>query len=202
MLVPRWFIPDGIPRPDHLPAGGISVIKGPDDKSGICVGGPYRPGEPAWSMTRFGWYLHLDGCHPHQLLRLAPVDGITIPGILDHQWLVPLLLRPAAGGLRCALPQILTDQGFSPPPAFAGLMNRLRDLVGPLLTEITKAEDEQRAPDIGFSESETIQLAIDLLAVNYHISRTELITAAWLTDRLTTQILLAASGMLTDESNG
>lgn len=196
MAVPRWFIPDGVTRPSHLPAGGIGVRSGPDGLSGLCVGGPYKPGEDGWIRLHPGHWMHLVGCQPQQFLRMTPVDGATITGLETHQWLVPLLLRPVAGGLRCAMPQVLTEQGFAPPAAYATLMQALRDLMVPALAEIRAAHQEEREAVLGFAESEAVQLAIDLLAINYHLSRSELVHLGWVTDVFVTRILMAASGLV------
>jgi hypothetical protein len=199
--VPRWFIPDGVPRPAHLPPGGISTRTGPSATPGLCVGGPLRADEEGWIPTSPGYFLHLTGSQPQQFLRMAPAEGVAIAGIADHFWLVPRLLRPAAQGLVCALPQVLTEFGFTPPVAFAGLMQRLRDLVLPALAEIQVSEREARSPSLGFDEAAAVQLAIDILAVNYHVSRVELIHLGWMTDLLTTRILLAAAGLVDDEAS-
>lgn len=196
---PRWFLPGNHSRPAHLPPGGIATLTGPTREPGLCVGGPIVPDEAGWQDTGKGWWVHLAGCVPAQLLRLTPVPGPIIPGAdPDHQWQVPQLLNPTAGGLVCSLPQVLTDAGFAPPPAFAGLMGRLRDLMVPAMAEMDQASREQRQPVLGLAESDATQLAIDLLTVNYHVSRAELIVTGWLTDHLAARVLFSACGLTGD----
>lgn len=178
----RWWLPQGAPRPDHLPPGGIACACGPDGGAGLVVGcGPYHPGEPGWLQLDSGLQFHPGDHATERLLRLTPIAGPAVLGALAGQaWMVPQLLRPGPGGLECALPRTLTAAGFEPPAAYAELMRRLR------LAVTAPAE---------LGEAQLALLAIEILSCNYHLSDAEVIAAGWLTDQLASAVLIAAAGL-------
>jgi hypothetical protein len=179
----RWYLTDGTARPDHLPPGGIACSAGPLDLGpGLVIGsGPYVPQEPGWLPLAPGWAVHPDDGDPSRALRLAPIAGPLVLGAQpDQQWMVPRLLTPGPAGLECALPRVLTASGFEPPAQFADLLHRLREAV-------------LRAGGIG--DAELAELAIDILVLNYALTRAEIVALGWLTDQFGARILLAAAGL-------
>jgi hypothetical protein len=170
----RWFLPEGVPRPDHLPpsaqVGAVSVIAGPSGGPGHIIGGVYLLGEPGWVELPAGWWINAVGSSPSRLLRLDARDGVEIPGADGHRWLVPNLFRPLAGGLVWAGEQRLGPMGWSVPPPpepwrSVGLAIRDRIQAGGW----DQLEDE-----------DVTALALPLLCSNYYLLPCELIAAEWL----------------------
>jgi hypothetical protein len=139
-----------------------------------------------YMRTRDGWYLSLAGCAPCDLMRLRVLDGDEVDGLLPGQvWLVPRLLQPYADGLVCVAPLELRDYAWRPPLELEPLLWNLRAMIG---------------PDIGspLTDDQVTALAVDVLAVNYHISIHELTLGdgrPWLSQPLVVRILTVACGL-------
>lgn len=192
---PLYYLPPGMPRPAHLVhLGGIQVAPtvgpqdaSPADRGGTIYGGTWTPASlPLWRKSRAGWWMALGDAAPHHLARLYPIDGRLVPGNAPgHLWLVPRLLAFRDDyGLVGAVPQEFRDYEWKAPARLAPLMDRLRALLS--------WTPDGEAPPV--PDADTTQLAVDLLAINYHLTLDELTLAGWLTDALVLAVLAAASG--------
>lgn len=195
----RWFLPDGVPRPAHLPpielTGEVGVIRGPSGAAGRLIGGTYQADEPGWVQVA-GKAFHFDsywinptGSTPSHLLRLDARDGPELPGAEPtHRWMVPLLLRPSAGSLVWTGDERLGPNGWSvpaPPEPFRTLGLRLR---GPLLTG-----DWESLGDGGVEA-----LAMGLYCANYYLIPIEMQAAAWLSRPMVPPVFRAVASMSGD----
>ena len=193
---PLYYLPPGMPRPTHLVhAGGISLVENvgpadalPHEVGGTIYGGPWAPESlPYWKKTKAGWWVAWGDAKPHHLARLYPIDGPLIQGTGDHHWMVPKLLQFRPGfGLQSAVPAEFRDYEWRPPVHIEPLIQRLRRFA-----LWTPDGDLPPTPD-----DQTLQLAIDILALNYHLSIHELSVTGWLTDDLVGRILSAAIGLM------
>lgn len=171
----RWFLPDGVPRPEHLPplsiSGEVSLVVGPSGGPGRIVGGIYHRDEPGWLKLAQGWWINPIGSKPGLLLRLDARDGIEIEGADGAVWLVPTLFRPLAGGLVWAGEQRLGPMGWSvpaPPEPWRTIGLSVRDVIA--------AGSWDALGNDGVTS-----LALPLLCANYHLIPAELLAANWVT---------------------
>lgn len=136
--------------------------------------------------TRDGWWLSLAGCSPADLMRLRVIDGQEIDGLYPgHHWLVPHLLHPCSDGLVCVAPLELRDYAWRPPQELESLLFTLRAVI---------------TPDIGspLTDDQVTAVAVDILAVNYHISLNEMTLGdgrPWLDQVMVVRIISAACGL-------
>jgi hypothetical protein len=201
MGLPLAYLPPG---PDHLrlphwpEIAPIQVRQaiGPDGcpedaRGGYVIGcgrvvGWDEDRAATYQQTRDGWWLSLAGCQPGDLMRLRVMDGEEIPGLHPgHTWVVPRLLQPCADGLVCVAPMELRDYTWQPPLALVPLLFALRSVI---------------TPDVGspLTDDEVTALAVDVLAVNYHVSMHELTLGdgrPWLDQRMVLRIITAATGL-------
>jgi len=180
---PLYYCPPGVARPAHVfVAGGVRLFEGagPDGKGGTIYGGSYAPDQASeFVQTPPGWWVRLAGIRPEHLLRTLPLPHAgTVAGALpDHEWLVPALLTPPG-----AVPEWLLVRGWTPDGPGWVPFHHLADLV-----------ERLRAAGHGdLADADLERLAIDLLAVNYHVSEHELIIGQWLTRPMVLAICLAA----------
>lgn len=171
----RWFLPEGVQRPEHLPpaaqVGAVSVIAGPGDQPGLVIGGIYQHAEPGWVELPTGWWINAIGSSPSRLLRLDAREGVEIEGADGHRWLVPTLFRPLAGGLVWAGEQRFGPTGWSvppPPEPWRSIGLAVRDVI-------------QNGTWEQLGEDGVTALALPLLCANYHQLPVELVAAQWLT---------------------
>lgn len=181
----RWFLPEGCPRPEHLPplsrGGAVSVVAGPDGQPGKICGGLYQRDEPGWVQVSAGWWINPADSSPARLLRLDARDGQEIAGVDGHRWLVPALFRPTAGGLVWAGEQRLGPSGWAvpaPPEPWLSIGLAVRD---PL---VAGNWDE-------LGEDGVTALVLPLLCANYHMLPCELIAAQWLSRSMVPAALAA-----------
>ncbi len=195
---PTYYLPAGITKPAHVPwlaPSQIDAAYSPDGTDGFYWGGaPYdQRSKEYWRKTSDGWWLNIDGRDPGHLARLTLIQGPVIVGNNElHMWMVPQLLRwhPEAA-LVSAIPEVLRvtkDGGYAwaPPEHLAPLMEKLRAMV------LLGATDS--VPIV--SDDEARDLAISILALNYHVSIHELALAEWLSTELVRRVIDAASGVL------
>lgn len=193
---PLYYVPPGKQRPAHIVhQGGIRVVDGvgpedagPDERGGTVFGSAWDPRAlPLWRKTQDGWWLAMGTATPVQLARLAPLDGAIVPAHQPGQsWLVPRLLHWRDGhGLVSAVPNEYRDYQWQPPLHLEPLMLRLRS--------VFYWERGGEVPEV--PDAETVQLAVDILALNYHVSLHELTLAGWITDRLVLDVLRTAVGL-------
>jgi hypothetical protein len=196
LLFPLYYLPPDVPRPGHVVHQGvISVLRhvGPEDaaeheRGGVILGGPWDDRAAGlWRRTQAGWWVAMGGAAPEHLARLAPMDGPIVNGHLaGHRWMVPRLMRWRDGhGLVSAVPNEFRDYAWQAPAALEPLMLRLRTLF-----YWQRGGEIPEVPD-----GETVDIAVDLLALNYHVSIHELTIAGWLSDRFVLDILRAAVGL-------
>jgi len=182
----RWWIPEGHQRPDHLPPGGIEVLRGGPTGAGTVVGGPWLGADEAgWLPTSGGWWTHPGHGDPASALRLAVYEAAEISDEDGRRWLVPILLAPAAGGWISTLPRRWSDQGWIEQPALAPLLHRLRQA-------LPSSGERQSAAN----EDALAHLAMDLLALHYHLAAPDWAALGWLSERLAARVILAAAGLV------
>lgn len=193
---PLYYLPPGLARPGHIVhQGGIRVVEdigpmdaAPGERGGTIIGGAWDDRTlPLWKKTQAGWWVAMGGATPVQVARLVPIDGALVPGKDPSQsWLVPRLLRWRDGhGLVSAVPNEFRDYQWQAPAHLEPLMLKLRCMF------YWQAEGE--VPEV--PDAEAVQLAADLLGLNYHITLDELTVAGWITDRLVLDILSTAVGL-------
>jgi hypothetical protein len=133
--------------------------------------------------TPAGWWIAMGNIRPHVLARARGIGGTTIAGIEpDHEWCVPTLLHlgPETNGRRTltsAIPAIYRDYQWQTPAEF----NEIIDRLGAWL----RSSGE---PDI----EAAMDLAVDILAINYHISIHEISAGGWFNEDLILRIIRAA----------
>ncbi len=190
---PLYYCPPGVARPEHiLHRGGIGVMAGigpedatPEERGGTVYGAAWDPRTlPLWRKSTAGWWVAMGTATPLHFARLAPIDGALVPAHEEGQsWLVPRLLRWRDGhGLVCAVPHEFRDYQWQAPAYLEPLMLRLRSVF-----LWTPDGEVPLVPD-----PEVVQIAVDVLALNYHVSLHELTLAGWLTDRLVLDVLHSA----------
>lgn len=195
---PCYYIPVGIAKPKHCPwlaPAQLIPDASPDGSDGFYWGGaPYDPrSKEYWRKTAEGWYLLIEGRDPGHLARTAVITGPVVTGINELQlWMVPQLLRwhPEAA-LISAIPEVLrvNEHGtyeWAPPAHLIGIMDRLRAMMLLGVSESVRVINDEEARD----------LAIDILALNYHVSIHELAIAEWMSTELVKRVIEAASGLL------
>ena len=173
MQGPRYFCPAGVELPAHVnPIEPIRIIAGfgPDAAK---AGGMHYGGTPDWESvwmdTGEGWWLSIAGVHPSSMMRVDAIRGFAV-----GEWVVPTLLRAdgtAAIGYWSA-------RGFCVPSPYAAVIERLR-----IVRDDTSYNDMHAA------------LAVDILALNYHVSIHELGEMRALTVEFVTDVLRSASGV-------
>lgn len=192
-VFPPYYLPPHTPMPKHCGWVGLigprqlqPQIKGPDGKSGCYLGLGEFVADSDWRETDAGYWVDFTGITPANFQRLRTVDGFVIDGRDSaHKWLVPQLLRwNPHTRLVCAVDEVLTPRGWEAPRHFRPLMEGLRAMcLGPV-DGLPVVQDE-----------EAVQLAIDILALNYHITRAEVTAAEWVTTTFVQRIIEAASGV-------
>lgn len=196
---PEYYTPPGVAKPAHCPwlapSGIVSeaAVHTPDGQIGLYWGISYDPKTRGlWQKSADGWYVLLHGRSPNDCARLQLIEGYPITGTKpDQVWIVPQLLRwhPEAR-LMSAVPSVLQASAsgaydWLPPAHLRPLMERLR-----------AASLWNQVPDLPtITDAEFAQLAIDVLAVNYHISQHELALAGWIDTRMVVEIVQAAAGI-------
>jgi hypothetical protein len=197
---PSYYCPPGIERPKHCafvaPARLVEGV-GPDaDGGGLYYGAaPYDPlTKDQWFPTKQlddgtgGWWVYFLGDDPSFLARLRLMDGpVVVNGGGICSWIVPQLLRwHPASKLASAVPEVFRNYEWQPPEHLANLMVKLKAM---LLFGMVEG-----MPII--EDKEAIALAVDILALNYHISLHELTLKGWLTEDLVSKVIEAAGGVV------
>ncbi|MFM2055423.1 MAG: hypothetical protein RL456_3460 [Pseudomonadota bacterium] len=184
----RWFLPEGRLRPAHLPpveiTGSVSVIAGPDGKPGCVRGGLFTPGEPGWIEIpdERPWWINPQGSSPGRLLRLDARMGVEIAGVEpEHRWLIPTLLRPVAGGLVWSGDERLVGSSWRvppPPEPWQTIGLHLRD-------PLARGSWEE------LGDEGTTDLALRLIASNYHLDPAELRVSGWMSKAMISSSIAA-----------
>ena len=196
-----YYCPPGISPPQYFPwrglVGGQGLIPrapdgrqlSPDGKPGLFYGaGIYDSGSlPHWKESSLGWWINAAGKGPQHCARqrLMP-RGTTVEGITpDHRWYVPQLLEHHPEALLvCAADEIYRGGKMQVPQHLEKTIDHLRMLV------LSGMQETPTIPD-----DDVIALAVDILALNYHISIIELDLLGWLSSSLVQRIITAASGI-------
>ncbi len=170
---PHYYCPTGTEAPQHIrQASPIRIMSGfgPDAAK---VGGTHYGGTPDWSLpwvdSGDGWWYAVAGVHPSTMLRIDAIKGLAV-----GEWIVPTLMRAdgtAALGYWSA-------HGFIVPQPYAAVIERLR-----IVIDDTTYRDQHA------------ELAVDILALNYHISIHELGEFRTLTIESVPAILRSACGV-------
>ena len=190
MSAPRWYLPEGIAAPAHLPPRlpRFRVVRGPDGGKGVVLGGIIEPDEPGWLDSGAGWWVNLEGCTPADLARQMPYEGEGLThGAL--QWHVPRLVQPGpAGTLVAAGERIRTMKGWALPiplriPTDAALALARRWMAG----------------DIKGTEAEVERVALLALGLNYHLTLPEVVAGGWWSERLPLRVVQVALSVPVDE---
>jgi hypothetical protein len=167
----RWFVPDGIKRPAHIPAGGIVATL--DGVSGVSVGGPLPPAGSVWHTARGGWLFHVEQADQPRQRIAFPQDVVTVDDGSGRQWTVTQLLLATPDGFRCALPCTWTADGFLPPECVRDLLERIAQVI-----------------DGALGDGAVPYIVCDILALSYYLSHEEVLASGWLTDRAINAIML------------
>lgn len=180
----RWFVPQGTPKPSHIPNGAVRVTAGVDDLPGMSYGGVYDPAG-AYRDSGQGWYVWCDRHGPDDCLRLHAPDAqpITYQG---RTWMVPMLLRRVADSWQSAAPRILGPDGWQDPWRLADTQHTLRTAL--LATSSGSPPDDDAIAD----------LVAEIMQHTYHLSRSEWALSGWLDERLAGMIIEAASCLMDD----
>lgn len=127
-----------------------------------------------------GWWLEEGVPTPENLLRPNAMGGDLVELADGNLWLVPKLrVYETSIGFTCALPTkvALNDDGewqqgsvLAPYKRLDSIADRL--LEGMLAAEDSRLSDEERPPRL--TRVESLDLACEILAVNYRVSRLEL----------------------------
>jgi hypothetical protein len=194
---PIYWTPGGMPRPEHIKHfGGIELADGigPNDATDEEKQGSHLYGIdgwtnltlPYWRKTRSGYWLAFGDSTPASLSRTELYDGDFIRGCLEsHMWLVPKLLKYRENfGFVSVCEHYLTPEGFLPPKNLRDIIARLRECID----NIPISEDLIPL----FPCEKNINLAIDILKLNYHVSREDMEIAEWITDKILMNVLLSA----------
>ena len=188
-MFPIYYIPPEVPPPLHIRRyAPIALLPGigpegaePAELGGVMIGVPFSPGiGQMLRRTKAGWWIAMGDAQPHDLARVRGIPGPIIEGKDPAQlWRVPTLLKidPSLPGLTSSLPSVYRDYQWQSPIEFQDIQDRLgayhnRD-------DRPSIEEEQ-------------QLAIDILAVNYHLSIHELAFSGWMDENFLLRVLRAA----------
>lgn len=193
---PLYYLPPGMKRPVHIVhqgGGGVGASIGPDgasddERGGTIYGSAWDDRTmPMWKRTQAGWWVAMGDATPMQLARLVPMEGDLVPGSKPgHSWLVPRLLRWRDGyGLVSAVPAEFRDYQWQPPPHLEPLMVKLKCMF--------YWQKDSEVPEV--PDDEAVDLAVQILALNYHITIHELTVEGWLSDVLVLAVLRTAAGL-------
>lgn len=203
---PIFYTPKGTQRPaccPHLAPSAVLPGKGPDarfdahgdpaDQGGLSWGGSVADVPAAgWICTPAGWWINLADLGPEHLKRSTPHRAVlrwrTVAGVLPgHAWRVPVLISPSlvadAISWDSALDQLYGRTGWTDPSELAPLIDALRALT---LNAV------RPGPDPRLANQALADLAVDLLAIGYHLDRDLIAGAGWLSVTVMAAILVAA----------
>lgn len=171
-MLPSYYCPADITRPEHIKQRAPARQVGPDGAQGMVYGRPYDPAE-TWMQTEAGWWVCLDGVEPRALMRVNAMPGLTVgPWVVPH--LMRLDLTPVIGHFG--------PGGLVVPRHIAPIIERLRAV-----------------SCTGSVEFEHAQLAADILALNYHVSLHEIGIMEWLPLHQVWELIDAATGCTKDQ---
>jgi len=193
-IYPAVFCPDGVPRPPHIrhvtPFGTTAEGSPSTDRKAGTLWSPVSIDNirGPWIETKGkggGWWVALgDTTQPRHLARIRIMSGDTVFTERRVPFIVPQLLRwhPTAGVLS-ALTLEYRDYAWKTPAEFEAISQRVRDAV----------ESPADAP--GLPNDDVLALAVDLLAINYHISIHELTLMGWMDELFMARVVMAAAGV-------
>jgi hypothetical protein len=169
--VPSYFCPAGVDRPSHIVCRAPSDQAGPGGVLGSVYGFPYEDGQRWHKAGDTGWWCCVDGVHPAATLRVDRMPGSVMVG----PFLVPVLL--ALDGSCCV--GYVSAEGFKIPQKYQAIVARLQECLHyqGRLTEAHAA------------------LAVDLIAINHHLTIHEIEAGEWLPIAQVWPIIEAASGI-------
>jgi hypothetical protein len=173
--------PDGVPE-------DVATATDPNDPNrkigGTLIGGDLTDEiRGLFKPTPAGWWIAMGNIRPDTLSRARGIGGRIIQGVdSSHEWCVPTLLHlgPEKDGRRTltsAIPAIYRDYQWQTPKEF----NEIIDRLGAWLRSSGEPDRE-----------DAMALAVDILAVNYHISIHEISAAGWFSEDLILRIISAA----------
>ena len=180
MILPIYYCPPAIETiPPHifhtvLTVGALNVRAEIDclpaaDQHGRLVGATPEEALPlfqsgALRKTRAGWYVCLSGCTPQKIARVRGLGGAEIPGKKNDpsgiKFVIPRLLTNYNGTLESAIPAVYREYHWQTPREYYGII----DNVGNFLRSIPDIADQDILMD----------LCVEILSINYHITKHEL----------------------------
>jgi hypothetical protein len=199
MIFPIYYCPPKIETiPPHifhtvLTVGALGVrgeIEGipPEDQHGRLVGATPDEAAPLFAdgrmrKTRAGWYVCLAGCQPQKIARVRGIGGTSIPGKKNDpegiQFTVPHLLTNYSGTLESAIPAVYREYHWQTPREFYQVI----DNVGNFLRAIPEIPDDEKLLD----------LCVEILSINYHVTKHELAFAdEWIDDTFPIRVIRAS----------
>jgi hypothetical protein len=208
MIFPLYYVPANVPPPAHI-VGFHSVVSNlrpgyapdgvheevaafvpdrlnPEVKLGGKLIGAATLDDQTRSMfkpTSAGWWVAMGHIAPHTLARVRKVPGRVISGVdPDHEWHVPTLLHIDSSStgtkrLTSAIPAIYKDYQWQTPAEFHAVIDRLGNYI----------RAEETPP-----REEALALAVEILAINYHISIHEIAVAGWMNEAFLLRVIEAA----------
>lgn len=188
----RWFLPEGTPRPSHLPpvsmTGAVQASTGPSGVPGLVLGGVYLADEPGW-VEIDGWWFNPTGIRLESLLRPDALPGVDLPGTAGMTWLIPSLLRPSPRGLVWDAPQVLGPQGWQPQPPPEPYQS-----LALAVARVINASPEEKAR---MSDDEVTDLALRIVCSNYFLDPREVRRSQWLLMPMVPEIFAIVAGLRT-----
>lgn len=114
---------------------------------------------------------------PEELAREKQLSGYHYTLADGHDWLVPLVRRYGDDGHTCALPRML-DFDEAGKPIDGQVIAKYRglwDLTKPIVDDLLATYELAELPEDKLTRSQVIEIAVELLQVNYRVSLPELV---------------------------
>jgi hypothetical protein len=173
--------PDGVPE-------DVATATDPNDPNrkigGTLIGGDLTDEiRGMFKPTPAGWWIAMGHIRPDVLSRARGIGGRIVPGVdSSHEWCVPTLLHlgPDKNGVPCltsAIPAVYRDYQWQTPSEFHEIIDRLATWLRPGSETVL---------------DDSMELAIAILSINYHISIHEISAAGWFSEDLILRIISAA----------
>jgi hypothetical protein len=199
MIFPLYYIPPGIEIPGHINTKGVDLFRArpgmmPDcmrtddgakqTEGGLMIGGQLSEHvSRLFQKTSEGWAVALGNVTPRNLARARGIGGRVIPGREPGQeWCVPTLLQivqlpDGSRSLTGAIPKEYRNYQWQTPQEYYGVIDKL----GAFLRS-----------DSDPTLDEMLNIAADILAVNYNISKHELSVSGWIDEPMLLRVINAA----------
>ena len=201
--LPRWYLPQGVDCPDHIPTTMRTLTTrlldgvGPDAVDGAfgggtVIGGEYQRGEIGWTKTLGGWWINFTAVAPQVIGRIKTHPRIirwaSIPGANDgHWWQAPVLLSPFKDddgnpiAYQSALDQHWNGAAWVDAADLEPLQERLRQVA------INVGNGQVK------SDADLFQLVSDILLLGHYLHPHDLAASGWLTKAVLLRVLITAA---------